>query len=132
MFTLKEEEHQGLPSLKKIYMEYEHVPGYEYEFATEVLGGWEHWQILCGAAIRNEVAQWRAELDVKLRAKAIKNIIYESVSCGKNAMQASKYLADKGYVLQENSTHSGSLGELSTVMLTRWVASSQRRTILLE
>lgn len=102
LYTLKEDDFKGCKSLKKIYMSYEHIPGYEYEFAENELGGWEHWQRLQASEVLNvHFKQWREELDVKLRAKAIKNIILTAYGKDKNSLQAARYLADKGYIPPE-------------------------------
>lgn len=79
-------------------MSFNHIPHYEYEFACSVLGGWEHWQKLCGSAIREQVKQWREELDIRIRATAVKNIMLTAYGDDKNSLQAARYLADKGYV----------------------------------
>lgn len=84
-------------------MSYDHIPGYEYEFAEEVLGGWEHWQLLCSYAIKEQVKQWREELNIKLKAKAIRSIIQTATSNDKSALQAAKYLADEGYIQKEQT-----------------------------
>lgn len=85
-------------SLKKIYMEYPHVPGYEYEFASEWLGGWEHWQRLITSTLRDMIKQWRDELTIKQKAKALKGIILQSMDSTPTAFQASKYLVEDGWI----------------------------------
>ena len=55
VFTTKDEdiERDGVEykSLKKIYMSYDHIPGFEYEFALEHLGSWDHWNKLANDTI---------------------------------------------------------------------------------
>lgn len=86
------------PSLKCIYMSYEHTPGSEYEFATEVIGSWVHWERLVKSPlIRDVLQQWRDELEVKIRANAIKGIIKTSVGDSSASATAAKWLAEKGY-----------------------------------
>lgn len=98
LWVLKEESKHGLPSLKEIYMSYPHVPGYEYDFANNEIGSWAHWQRLCRSGIKQHIEEWRAELDVKLRAEALKSVIAVSKDeTATNRLQASRYLADKGY-----------------------------------
>ena len=93
------EENKLYPSLKKIYMSYDHVPGHEYEFATERLGGWEHWiRLTKGFQTRAFIAQWREELEIKIKANAIKSMIKTSIEGGSPGTTASKWLAEKGYV----------------------------------
>lgn len=102
-FTLKgyDSLYKGItfPSLKLIYLSYEHVPGYEYEFAHEVLGGWEHWKFLYEKSmLRNYIKEWREELDIKIKAKGMR-VVMDTAICGEGSsrLQAAKYLADKGY-----------------------------------
>lgn len=97
MFTLKDDDFEGYPSLKKIYMAYSHVPGCEYDFANEHLGGWVHWCKVAGSQIGPHVAQWREELTIKLKADAMKNIILSSLGDGAVALQAAKYIDSSGY-----------------------------------
>jgi hypothetical protein len=98
MFTVKEHDYKGCKSLKKLYMSYEHIPDYEYEFATEVLGGWVHWQRLQKSPIVMEmITQWREELTIKLKAQAMRNIINTTLAEGAVGLQANKYLSDMGY-----------------------------------
>ena len=93
MYTLTDEDktYNGkvYPSLRRIYLET--MDPTEYEFATTYLWGWEHWQrLLANKAIREEIDKWREELEVKLRAKAIKSIL--NLSEGK--FEAAKWAAD--------------------------------------
>lgn len=98
-FTLAECEHMGLPSLREIYLSYDHVPGYEYDFANEVLGGWIHWNKLCKTStIGGYIKEWREEKTVQLKAKALKSIIKSVSTDDKNAHQAAKFLSDKGWI----------------------------------
>jgi len=103
LFTIKDEDivRDGITyySLKKIYMSYEHIPKYEYEFAMDVFGSWEHWTFLSERAERVSpiIKQWQEELEVKIKAKALVNIMKTGISSGNSAIQANKYLADKGW-----------------------------------
>lgn len=97
-WTLKDRGTKELPSLKQIYLSYAHIPEYEYEFAEEVIGSWTHWQKLCKSGLKQHIAEWREELEIKLKADALRNII-NTASKGKeqSSLTAAKYLADKGY-----------------------------------
>lgn len=86
------------PSLKKIYMEYSHIPGYEYEFAQEHLGGWEHWMRLFNSTLKETFLQWREELTIKQKATALKGIIAQSLDGTPTAFQAGKYLVEEGWI----------------------------------
>ena len=72
LFTIKDKPHTvkaigraGLntyPSLKQIYMSYDHVPGHEYEFAMDIFGSWKHWNVLCLSTLRDMIQEWRLDL----------------------------------------------------------------------
>lgn len=105
VFTTKDEdiERDGVKyiSMKKIYMTYDHIPGYEYEFAMEVLGSWDHWNKLANDTIpdiKNMIQSWRDELDIRLKAHGLKALIYASRDNDAKGVQASKYLVEKGYI----------------------------------
>jgi hypothetical protein len=97
VYTLKERDYtyEGklYPSLKALYLEMEDVT--EYEFATQHLLGWKHWQRLCAnKQIGEYIAEWREELECKMRAKAAKQMM---VLAEQGSYQASKWLADRGW-----------------------------------
>lgn len=101
IWSLKDEDHEveGIvyPSLKKIYFSYDHIPGLEYEFAMETFKSWDHWIKLCKSQLRDTFAEWRDELDIKLKANAVRTIIRTTMEGGAAAANAAKYLAEKGY-----------------------------------
>lgn len=91
----KEYKGKVYPSLKKLYLDMGDVT--EYNFATTHLLGWSHWQRLNRSEyLADKFREWREELEVKVRAGAIENImtIADSDSGG---FQAAKWLADKGW-----------------------------------
>ena len=105
VFTLKDEdiERDGITykSLKKIYMTYDHIPGYEYEFAVDNLESWDHWVKLANdtiPAIKDTIQSWRDEVDIRLKAQGLKALIYASRDNDAKGVQASKYLVEKGYI----------------------------------
>lgn len=107
IFTIKDYdlEKEGIiyPSLKLIYMTYDHVPNFEYEFALEVFGSWDHWNKLASETIptiRNAIREWRAELEIKIKCKSMKAIMTASLIDDTKGLQAAKYLSDKGYAPQ--------------------------------
>lgn len=96
-FTLKDEDYQyngrSFPSLKRLYLESEDPT--EYEFATKHLLGWKHWQRMCeNKIIAKHINEWRDELEVKLRSRAILDAIQEA---RKGHFQAAKWVADRGW-----------------------------------
>lgn len=107
IWTIKdyEIEKEGIvyPSLKQVYMSYDHIPGFEYDFAMEVFNSWDHWVKLTDASnvdLRSAFRSWREELDIKLKAQAIKSLITTSRIDDSKGFNAAKYLADKGYAPQ--------------------------------
>lgn len=96
IFTLKEWDHEyeGVKyySLRRIYIEFED-PG-EYDFAMAVFGSWEHWKKLSNSALLKEhVAAWREELEIKIRSKALKAAIQTATTAGSKGQASAKWLA---------------------------------------
>ena len=80
---------------RKLYIECNDPTG--YTFATTHLGGWKHWLLLKGSsAIAEKIDEWEQELEVKLRAEAVGNMI--KLSIGDKGYQANKFLVDGGWV----------------------------------
>ena len=102
VYTLKEVDQNGIPSLRRLYIECADVT--EHRFATAHLEGWDHWQLLLSSPeLRSEIDLWRAELQVKLRSDAIAKILEETQDPGNRGyMQALRYLADKTYMEVDN------------------------------
>jgi len=105
VFTLKAEdiEREGIQylSLKKIYMTYDHVPGLEYDFAIDVFNSWDHWNKLANdtiPGIKDEIKAWRDELDIKNKALGIKALMNATKDNDAKAVNAAKYLTEKGYI----------------------------------
>ena len=97
IYTLKDLDHslngKEYLSPKRIYLEMEDVT--EYEFANTLFAGWRHWQKICeNKALRAHVEEWRAELEYKLRSKAVRSLIGQAAG---GSFQASKWLADRGW-----------------------------------
>lgn len=90
---------------EKLKQEYLHARDVtEYLFATQssILDGgkpkdkWLHWQAICRSPYcKPDVERWREELEIKLRAEALRSIIETSKS--EKGFQAQKYLADRGW-----------------------------------
>jgi len=97
LYTLKDEDYtynnKVYPSLKKLYLET--ADPTEYLFAKEYLLGWRHWQRMCeNQAIRKHIDEWREELEVALRSKAIGDAITAAKT---GNFQAAKWVADRGW-----------------------------------
>lgn len=96
IYTLKDDDYEGYPSLYRLYMET--ADPTEYAFATKYLDGWEHWKLLSNATFFQPfVSRWREELELKYKSEALAKIISTSSSTSREALQASKYLLEKGW-----------------------------------
>jgi len=97
IYTLKDIDHlyrgKIYPSLKRMYLEAEDPT--EYDFATKHLLGWSHWQRLCeNKTVRKHIDEWREELELKLRSRAVQQMI-KNAAMGK--VQAQQWVANKGW-----------------------------------
>lgn len=96
VYTLKDRDHAGYPSLYRLYMEADDPT--EYSFAVANLDGWEHWEMLCQCTwFKPYVARWRRELEVRAKARALNQIKAVAESGGKEAYQANKFLVTGGW-----------------------------------
>jgi hypothetical protein len=106
LYTLKDEDHLGYPSLYRLFMEFEDVT--EWEFAQAYMDGWEHWQMLCACTwFKPYVTRWRQELELKLKAKALKAIRAEAEGEGKMSYAANKFLMEGGWKEKDTSAKPG-------------------------
>lgn len=99
VYTLKEQdyEYKGIlyPSLKQLYLAEEDPT--EYLFAKKHLLSYQHWKRLCAnKMIRQYIDEWRDELELKLRAMAVRSLLNMTASESGN-FQAAKFLADRGW-----------------------------------
>jgi len=114
LYTIKEHPYtvDGVtyPSLKQVYLSYDHIPGYEYEFALATFGSWEHWLKLSTESTYVKLIKgWREELEIRNKATAIRNIIASSKDSTPTGLQASRYLADKGYEVKRGRPSKGDI-----------------------
>jgi hypothetical protein len=98
VFTLQEEdyEYKGKTyiSLKALYLA--HEDPIEYDFATTYLLNWNQWKRLINNKLfATHHAEWRDELELKLRAQSFRDI--KELSMGEKGFQAAKFIADKGW-----------------------------------
>ena len=99
-WTLKDEdfEKDGVmyPSLKQIFLAYSDPT--EYSFATEVIGSWAHWQMICQSYhLKPWLDKWRDELEVKVRSEAVMAVRNSAINDGSKGVTAAKYMAEKGW-----------------------------------
>lgn len=99
LYSLKDYDHtyEGVvyPSLKLLYLKEEDPT--EYIFASKYLLGWPHWKRLCeNKWIAKHIEQWREELEIKLRAQAVR-ALRDMCNSENGNFQAAKFLADRGW-----------------------------------
>ena len=94
LYTLKDADHMGFPSLYRLYIEAEDPT--EYKFATAHLDGWDHWDILSSCSwMQPYVTRWRRELDIRLRSRALAEIQAVAAAREHNShFTANKYLLE--------------------------------------
>lgn len=97
IYTLKDDDHEYegkiFPSIKRLYLEI--ADPTEYEFATQYFLNWSQWQrITENKVLFKHIKEWRDELEVKLRSRAIKLNIAHAESGSYNA---AKWIADRGW-----------------------------------
>jgi hypothetical protein len=103
LFTLKdknvEKDGQIYWSMKNLYFSYDHVPGYEYQFAKDVFNDWDHWCLLADSSehVQSHVKAWREEMTIKLQAKALESLFKTALFEGSKGTPAARYLADRGW-----------------------------------
>lgn len=62
------------PSLRKRYLH--SMDPTEYTFALDHFLSWDQWQRICeNQAMATRIAKWREELEVKIRSRAVRNLI---------------------------------------------------------
>lgn len=103
MYTLKDHPHEGFPSLYQLYMDCEDPT--EFDFASQHLAGWAHWQMLCNSNwFKEYLDRWRWELDLKIKSKALRRLTEEAKE-GKNVFQANKFLIESGWLPKKDSSN---------------------------
>jgi hypothetical protein len=104
VYTLKDHDHEGYPSLYRLYLQ-EKDPT-EYRFASKYLDGYSHWEELCGCSwFRSYLERWRRELELYIKSQALVNIFEEADHPeGKNFFNANKYLLERGWIEKEKNT----------------------------
>lgn len=96
VYSLKETDHMGYPSLYRLYME-EDDPT-EYRFATKYLDGWSHWEALVECNwFKPHIEAWRREAEVRLKSRSLSRIMSEAKTGGRDAFVSNKYLLEKGW-----------------------------------
>ena len=98
VFTLKDYDHKGLPSMKRLYLEANDPT--EYIFASEVLGSYRHWEKLSTIGwFQKYVKQWRKELELQIKADSIEAMRTLAAQASADSVRASalRWLASNGW-----------------------------------
>lgn len=97
LFTLKSDNHEGYPSLRKLYVKYCVEDPTEVEFCQAVFGDWDIWEKLSSAEwfLNGHLTEWRKETDIKRKHLAFKSIIRDAKSGDRNSYQAAKFLIEE-------------------------------------
>ncbi len=96
LYTLKDEDTHGYPSLYRLYMEEGDVT--EWAFAGKHLDGYEHWTQLCACSWFKEYAdRWRTELEYKIVTEALATVMEDAESTSKTAISSARFLIDRGW-----------------------------------
>ena len=96
VFTLKEYEDGGLPSMRQLFLSYNDPTG--YMFAKEILRSYEHWRKLCSLAwFQEHLVMWKEELEIKLVSDGLLKLKELSKGTDGSALKASTYLIEKGW-----------------------------------
>lgn len=83
------------PSLKQLYLAMEDLT--EYDFAVKYLEGYEHWEAMAHSSfLKEHIEQWRKELILKLKSRALQGIIRDAVK--DNKYEANKFLVTNGWI----------------------------------
>lgn len=93
VYTLKNEDHQGYPSLYLAYIETGDPT--EYKFAQQFLDGWDHWVELTKCSwFQDYLQKWRTELEVKVRSTALANIMALAAVPGQSQLSAARFVLE--------------------------------------
>lgn len=96
LYTIAREDKGGLPSLYRLYLECADVT--EASFVSKYMYDLRHWEMLCRTPFfRDEIAEWRKELSLTLRRKAVSMLERDALSNSKTSTSSAKYLLDKVY-----------------------------------
>jgi hypothetical protein len=95
LYTLKQEDHNGYPSIHRLFVEANDPT--EYEFAKKYFASWSHWKMVRECSwFKPSYEAMKEELEMKIRSNALRDL-RESSEDPKNTVQVNKYLLDRGW-----------------------------------
>jgi hypothetical protein len=98
LYTLKDDDHEGYPSIKRLYVELEDET--EYLFATTYFHSWRHFKKLLDVRwFKDVIDEAREELAVKMAAKELLKIRQKSEQ---GDLRAAQYLIEQRWKPKES------------------------------
>lgn len=95
LYTLNRQEVDGYPSLYQLYMAEEDFT--EFTFAEKYFESYQHWKRICSTTwFTQYIADWREELELKVKSRSLKSLINKAESDSNVA----KYLLNNKWVEQ--------------------------------
>ena len=102
VYTLKDHDHAGYPSLYLLYMTMKDP--FEFRFANEALSSFEHWEMLCSCDwFKPYINRWRHELELSIRTEALIRLEQDALSGSRSSAQSNRYLLDHGWRTDKNT-----------------------------
>lgn len=96
LYTLKSKDHNGYPSLYRLYMEL--ADPLEYTFANTYFEDWDHWKTLTECNwFKPYITKWRKELELKIRSEALVRLRQDAEGDSKTSVSSNKYLLEGGW-----------------------------------
>jgi len=100
VYTLKLYDHEGYPSIHRLYVETNDPT--EYEFAKKYFDGWAHWKKIKQCTwFKPYYDAMKEELEVSIRSRALKKLRQHENS-EKAGVQVNKYLLDGGWIEKDD------------------------------
>lgn len=96
LYSLKDRDWAGYPSLYRLYLNEEDP--FEYNFAVKYFEGYEHWLMLSEAEwFKPYINRWRSELALKLQSAALVRLRDDAQSGSRSSAASNKYLLERGW-----------------------------------
>ena len=107
LYTLKQEDHLGYPSLYRLYLEAGDPT--EYSFACLYLESYDHWEMLCECVwFKPYLAKWRKDLEMKIKSEALARIMAEARNDkSPSKFTANKFILEKGWEPKDGQSKRG-------------------------
>lgn len=115
-----------IEDLKALYMAIGDLT--EYRFATEHLGGWQHWKVLQQSPfLKEHIFQWREELELKVRSESLYKLLETAKGDNKDAFIANRYFADGQWKAPAEKAQRGRPSKSQVAMAAKELAVENHR-----